>query len=213
MDAELLTGLRRVDRQELVRHYRSAWIATMHAQTNTTDLNRWPDAAMQLCQFLSFVQKEDNLWVGLNDAVEIIPEYRADLDATWERLHDFTDAEFELLLRAGLDADTAGRIVFNLREGLRSQELPTADDLAEIRETIGQLQDYICAGDFAVFGQPERTARNIQNSNAILGGGGCLVGAVSDAVAMAVPIFVTGSIVGAIVGAKVAFRAFTRRRG
>jgi hypothetical protein len=120
-------------------------------------------------------------------------------------------SDCEKLWWARVVGNTAGRIVYDIRERLRSRERATRADV-DLRNDIGTIQGYVCGGDFARFGAPERRATTLVNSNAILAGGGGLVATVSDAVAPLFPPFVAGSVVGGIAAAVGGFRAFTRRR-
>jgi hypothetical protein len=180
VDAGQLIGLRHVDLDLMTRIYRTASTDVLHARTNDTDDERWPHAAQSLCTFLDFVQTNDVLWGGLEEAVDAAEGVEADLDVTWEQLEEFTEAEFALLIR-GIDQDTAGRIVYDIRERLRSRERATRADVDDLRNDIRTIQGYVCNRDFARFGDPERRAITLVNSNAILAGGGGLVATVSDA--------------------------------
>jgi len=212
VDTGQLIGLRHVDLDLMTRIYRTASTDVLHARTNATDDERWPRAAQSLCTFLDFVQTNDVLWGGLEEAVDAAEGVEADLDVSWEQLEEFTETEFALLIRAGLDQDTAGRIVYDIRERLRSRERATRGDVDDLRNDIGVIQGYVCGGDFARFGDPERRATTLVNSNAILAGGGGLVATVSNALIPLFPPFVAGSVVGGIAAAVGGFRAFTRRR-
>jgi hypothetical protein len=211
MDADQLSELRRVDREELTRHYRDAAIAALHAKSNDSDIDRWPTAARTLCQFLDFIQTEDALWSGLRQAVETSDGRRQDLEITLDRLEEFTDVEFDLLVRAGVDKDTAGRIVCDIRERLRPEIRVTQNDIGDMRRDIESIQGYLCGVDFAIYGQPEREAQNFVNTNAILAGGGGLVATVTNALAPLFPPFVAGSVLGGLAAAVGGFRVFRRR--
>ncbi len=212
MDAGQLVGLRQVDREELTQNYRGLTIAVLHAKSNTNDIDRWPNAARAMCQFLNFIQREEALWLGLNEAVAAAEGSQGDLEVAWSHLNEFTDAEFELLVRSGVDKDTAGRIICDIRGQLQQNVNLTQNDIDEMRENVETIQGYLCNRDFTIYSRPEREARNLVNSNAMLAGGGGLVAAVTNAIGVLIPPFVAGSVVGGIAAAAGGFRGFQRRR-
>ena len=130
------------------------------------------------------------------------------------RLEDFTDAEYVLLTRRGVDEGAAGEIVANVLTGLVSLNDPTHEDLEETRDAVAVLSDSLCGDveDWSLFSEPERRARRDVNTAAALGGGGGLVAAGCNATAIFIPPFVAGSIVGGAVAAIGALKAWRRRR-
>ena len=210
-----LRVLRDADLKRFIELHNLAFVAVKSAAYGDHE-ERWARAAESVCNFLTFTRDENQLWDGLHLAIDALDRSRGQLQVVRDSLEEFTDAEYALLTRLGLDDGAVGQIVANVLNGLVSLGDPTHEDLQETREAVDVLTERLCGGveDWSIFSEPERRARRDVNTAAALGGGGGLVAAGCNATAILVPPFAAGSIVGGAIAGDRSFccKASRRRR-